>query len=353
MTPERELSLPEVPEKVAHDDGSPRFGSYRGPLPSAALHELRGAHQLSQPLRALKHKKWQYQLFTTNEVIALYAIADLGYTSNAFCVAVDLAEKRPLADVSFLGPPRSRFATVNDSPAEGLAARFRLPGAKLEARREHGHERYRFQVDVTSVPLVREGVKLNAELLAAGAAPALSVIAPVEGGVVNVTQKWSGLLTFGELKAGGKRFNLDGGVGGMDYTQGYLARRTKWRWAFGAGRLENGDPLGFNLVEGFNEGGGANENAVWIAGEMIPVSRARFLWNDADLLDRWSIRTEDGALELTFKPIHVHRESRDLKLVKSYFAQPVGLFDGTIRVNGRTHVIRDVGGVTEDQDILW
>ena len=59
------------------------------------------------------------------------------------------------------------------------------------------------------------------------------------------------------------------------------------------------------------------------------------------------------AVKLTFRPVHVHREYRDLKLVKSYFAQPVGLFDGTITVGGRTYDLANVGGVTEDQDILW
>ena len=42
------------------------------------------------------------------------------------------------------------------------------------------------------------------ELLAAGGPPPLTVIAPVaEGGVVNVTQKWAGLLAFGKLAGGG------------------------------------------------------------------------------------------------------------------------------------------------------
>ena len=37
----------------------------------------------------------------------------------------------------------------------------------------------------------------------------------------------------------------------------------------------------------------------------------------------------------------------------SHFVQPVGLFEGTIELDGRTHAVKDVPGVTEDQDILW
>ena len=61
----------------------------------------------------------------------------------------------------------------------------------------------------------------------------------------------------------------------------------------------------------------------------------------------------DGAVKLRFVPIGAHREERDLKVVKSHFVQPVGLFRGTLEIEGRTHVIEDVPGVTEDQDILW
>lgn len=354
MTPERPLTLPATPASVATPQGDANFGTFEGELPPVDLHALSSVQALSLPMRAAKHKRWQYQLITTNEVIALYAIADLTYTSNAFVVVVDLAQKKALVDQSFLGGPRGPFSFVNDQPSHGLSARFRTVGAKFESSRGDKAERYKLHVDVLGLPMIRPGLTLNAELLAAGTAPALCVIAPVEGGVVNVTQKWAGLLSFGELTTGGRTWSLDGGVGGMDYTQGYLARRTRWRWAMGAGRLKNGDSIGFNLVEGFNEARpDVNENAVWIDDKVYPLGRAQFRWNDADLLDRWTVRTEDGAVSLSFRPLHVHRELRDLKVVKSYFAQPVGLFDGTITVGGRTHQIVNVGGVTEDQDILW
>jgi hypothetical protein len=162
------------------------------------------------------------------------------------------------------------------------------------------------------------------------------------------------MLTFGSLWARGRRYVLDGGVGGLDYTHGYLARHTAWRWAFMCGRLDDGNPVGMNLVEGFNEGRtDVNENAVWLDGQVHPVGRARFSWNKADPLDAWTVETLDGAVRLRFVPIGAHREERDLVLVKSHFVQPVGLFSGTLNIDGRTRTVKDVAGVTEDQDILW
>ena len=35
------------------------------------------------------------------------------------------------------------------------------------------------------------------------------------------------------------------------------------------------------------------------------------------------------------------------------FIQPVGAFDGTLRVDGVTHELARIAGVTEHQDVLW
>src|SRR5262249_7693174 len=69
---------------------------------------------------------------------------------------------------------------------------------------------------------------------------------------VNVTQKSVGLLASGRMEIGRRTYALDGGVVGLDGTHGFLARHTRWNWAMGCGRLDDGTPLGFNLVAGFN-----------------------------------------------------------------------------------------------------
>lgn len=344
------MSLPAAPHTI-DEAGVPRFGTYQGTLDAVALDALRGEYRPSATRRLLTRKKWVYGFVATPEVAAMLAVVDVGYTSNAFTMAVELGSGRVLADASFLGLPRP-LVTVGDRPGAGLEARFRRPDAQLGARRPFGDERYHFHVRL-GLPLFSR-LSCAFDLLAAGASPPLTVVAPVEGGVVNVTHKWAGLASFGHLEAGGRRYALDGGVGGLDYTQGYLARHTAWRWAFACGRLADGAPLGLNLVEGFNESReDVNENAVWLGGEVWPVGRARFSWNRADPLAPWAVETTDGALKLTFKPVAAHREHRDLTLVKSRFVQPMGLWEGTVTVGGHSHVVKDVPGVAEDQDVLW
>jgi hypothetical protein len=266
---------------------------------------------------------------------------------------VDLREQRPLLDRSYLGVP-GPMAGVGNHPAAGFEAHFTTVNATFRAARTPNGERYRTAIDVWDVPFLKRALRWEGEILAVGGAPALSVISPAGGGGhVNVTQKQAGLLAFGTLQVNGRRYPLDGGVAGVDYTHGYLPRHTAWRWAMACGRLEDGTPVGLNLVEGFNDDSDqANENALWIGSRLYPLGRARFSFSKRDPLEEWQITTTDQELELRFRPMFVHREERDFKLVKSHFVQPAGTFTGTFRSGGR-RLSLSLAGVTEEQDVLW
>lgn len=346
--------LPPAPPSIEDAGGAPRFGTYEGALDVVDLKRLRGSYAASAVDRLRMRKKWTYGFVATREVAALFAVVDLSYSANAFALALDYTTGRVLADVGVLGLPKV-MTKVNGHPGAGLDVEFRRPDGHWRMWREFGDERFHGSVKLgLPGPFTRPKLDLRWSLLAAGAPPPLTVIAPVDGGVVNVTQKWAGLLSSGALEADGRRFSLDGGLGGLDYTHGYLARETSWRWAFVCGRLDDGTPLGINLVEGFNESrDDVNENALWLGDRLIPLGRARFTWNPNAILDGWQVRTTDGVLDLSFKPWAAHQELRDLKVVKSAFKQPVGLWQGEVKVDGRSYTFKDAPGVAEDQSVRW
>ncbi len=354
MTVARPLLLPEVPATLEDLHGHPRFGTFGGELERISLDRLRGPYQPPAPFRFLKHKKWLYAQVVTDELVAACAIVDLGYTSNAFVTVLDRRAQLPLYDESFLGLPGTR-TDINDHPGEGLWACFRRPDAKLKFSRGRGEDRIRLEVELRSLLPLGEALRWEADLVCARAPPALTVVAPVaKDGVVNVTQKRAALLSLGTLTVGHRTWSLDGGVAGTDYTQGYLARHTQWRWAMANARLEDGTPVGFNLAEGINDAAPAcNENAAWIGDSLYPLARASFAFDRENPGMPWTVRTQDGAVHVRFVPLHLHTEQRDYKLVRSRFVQPLGVFDGQLRVGGRNLAVTGWGGVTEDQDILW
>jgi hypothetical protein len=293
------------------------------------------------------------------------AIAEMGYAANAFFAAVDLRDEQPLIDATFLGPP-APLTTVSDAMARGLSARFRVPGARFRFVRPADSDRYRHSVEISALRRPRAGrVKLEGEALVTGAPSPLVLVAPVPGGSgrgvlsrdgLNVTQKSVGLLASGRLEIGLRRYPLDGGVVGLDSTHGFLARHTRWNWAMGCGRLEDGTPLGFNLVAGFNEvaEGSPGENVLFLGDQLQPIGPATFRFDAADPLGSlWQISTEDGTVQITFRPLHAHRDVRDLYVLRSRFLQPLGFFAGRLRFRDREVPLEHLPGVTEDQDMLW
>src|SRR5712664_3390540 len=97
------LDLPAAPASIEDANGQPRFGTYAGSIAEVNLARLRGAYALSLPGRIAKHKRWQYVMLATPEILAVISVADLGYTANAFACAVDLRERKLLVDRSYMG----------------------------------------------------------------------------------------------------------------------------------------------------------------------------------------------------------------------------------------------------------
>src|SRR4051812_43235993 len=128
MRSEREMTptLRAAPAAIHNEAGQPQFGTYQGVIPDGDFSLLSGAYQLAQPVRLFKEKKWQYQLVVTPEVIAAYAIVDLGYAANAFITAVDVRDRKVVVDKSFMGVP-GPLASVGTRAGEGHSARLVSP----------------------------------------------------------------------------------------------------------------------------------------------------------------------------------------------------------------------------------
>ncbi len=318
--------------------GAPRTGSYRGPLPRVDLAAApRGA------LWRLAHRKrWIYVAIVSDDLFLGVAIVHLGYLANAFAFAFERGGRGLGVDRSSVGPPFA--ARVGDVTGEGCTARYRLGGMALDFARAVGSQEYVLDVRVRDLVV-------RARIAAAPAPPPIAAIVPIAGGLVNATEKRALLTVAGEATVCGRRHGLDGALAGFDYTQGYLARRTSWRWAFALGRARSGERVGLNLVEGFV---GEPECALWVDDALVPLGEGRFTFDRARPLAPWTLGSADGRVDLRFTPGGVHAEQKNLGLLASRFLQPVGVFDGSIAVDGRRRLELDgVLGVAEDQDVLW
>lgn len=316
--------------------GLARYGSYRGSIPAVDLRPL-----APNPLaRVARQKRWIYAAASTPEVFVAVAVVRLGYSATAFTYVYDARAGKILAHASTLGPT---FACDVTDDAAGVRARFALGARRFSIEKGAAGD--------VSLDVRADGVELRARLDASRAPDPITAVAKVPGGVVDVTEKRTLLAASGHVSVGGRRFSLDGGLGGFDLTQGLLARRTVWRWAFALGRADGGVPFGMNLVRGF---AGEAECAVWVGDEIFPVGEGSIEFDPADPVAPWRVRSSCGAVDLTFTPRDFHREEKRLVVVSSRFVQGVGSFAGTVTVPGRAPLrLADVLGVTEDQDTTW
>ena len=324
----------------------PRFGSYRGRL--SRIEAGRAARGPFAGLaRIARHKRWLFLVIAREPVIVALTVLRFGYASNAFAFVYHTGERRMLAESSSLGPAFA--AAVGDTGGKGVHARFRFGSFRTSVVAGPGTGPGRQGERACEVRLSAKGLELSARLDATGAPPAIAAVASVAGGFV-ATEKRALLSATGEAVVAGRRFTLDGGLAGCDYTQGLLPRHTAWHWAFALGLAKGGEPFALNLVEGHV---GEAECAAWFLGDVHPLAEGRFQFDRSRPLEPWRVATVDGAVDLVFSPGGMHAERKNLGIIRSRFVQPVGTYSGTVRLGDRSIELEAMPGVVEDQDVLW
>ncbi len=322
--------LPPAPAAVVGPDGAPALGRYAGAAASYDWAALAAPHARGRWWRRFHHKRWHYAALATEDLFCGIAVVDLGWTSTAFAYAFDRRRRELVASFSRDGVP-GLSATL--APHAGAGSRFTFPGSRIELAGSGLTLRCaQFEIDAS---------------FGAPAAPLLLAVGTVRGGSVHATQKSSGLALSGQARVCGKRYALDGGVASFDYSNGLLARATDWRWA-----SAHSLALGFNLQAGYF---GANENALWLDGELIALGAANFAYNAGDPLAPWHVWTEDGLLDLQFSPEGARREDKNLLVAASRYVQPIGTFSGTVRASRDApwRRVECLAGVTEDHASRW
>jgi hypothetical protein len=311
---------------------APAFGSYRGPLPRVVVPGL------GLRARFARRKKWLYVAIAAEDVWISLAVVRTGYAATAFAFAYDLVSKTMLVDRTVLGPtPVSRVA---DGPHdEGAVARFAMGKTSFVFAR--GGSRLDVRVKIGTLDV-------EAALDDASAPPSISAIARLGDGLLNGTEKRALTKVTGTARIEGRTVDLSRALGGWDYTHGLLPRHTKWNWAFGLGKTNDGRPIGFNVVQGFV---GEAECAAFVDGDVHPIAEPKFGFDAGRPELPWTLRG-DG-IDLTFETGAVHTQHTNLGVIRSRFVQPVGTFSGSIRVAGKDVYVRNLPGVVEDQDVLW
>ncbi|KLN64931.1 DUF2804 domain-containing protein [Vibrio sp. VPAP30] len=336
------ISTQAAPENLVSSDGKPSYGHFDG-IPkqiTADRFDYRNTmdKRANSVTKYFHYKQFQFVSLKTARFIIGFAIADIRYLGSSFCYVYDI-ENNSLSEQNWLRP-LSLDKKMTQSPYSGVS---HIAGAKLRFEIEQGQ----WQVKVHSRDL-----KLDIALYSPEASLPLCVCTPTAYSGWTYTQKHNALAVKGVLEINGKPESLEGALASYDFSAGYMRRETSWRWA-NINSSQDHTLLGLNLAAGVNETGSC-ENALWVNGQRHLLSPVHFLF-DRDHIDRdWRVHSDDGRVELSFKPLNRRSEKLNLLLLKSNFRQFIGLFDGfVIDGNGQKHPFNNVLGLTEDHYAKW
>ena len=328
----RDLSDP--PVSLLGRSRAPAFGSYGGALPPVDWAQL--------PTRgrgALRTKHWIYATLACDDLLVAVAVIDLGYATKVFAFAFDKVSRSVVARESILAPPK--LARLASSLEGERLIDFHFGGSTVVMNRDRHALR-------ASVKL--GSIAIDAELDDTNAPPSIGAVVDLGGQHFHATEKRSLVAWRGAVVAGTQRWAVREGVAGFDFSCGFPHRKTHWHWGYFLGTTAAGEPIAMNLVEGFV---GEAECAVWFRGKVHGVGEGRFTFDRTRSYGKWEVRSTDGAIDLTLTPCDVHEEFLELGIIGARYRQPIGLFSGSISIDGERLNIDKAVGVVEDQRVRW
>lgn len=112
--------------------------------------------------------------------------------------------------------------------------------------------------------------------------------------------------------------------------------------------------MGLNLARGVHDdpAGQFTENALWVDG--APAALPPVSFGVGAGRTPWTIRSPDGAVDLTFTPRVERGEDAAWVVVSSRYRQPFGTFSGRLKdARGRSVKVDGLPGVTEHHTAVW
>jgi hypothetical protein len=283
----------------------------------------------------IRQKKWHFFSFASDRYIIGLAAVDATYIANGFVYVYDF-DSGAFKEFSNVGG--SSTVTISENSVSGEST-YDAPGFWIH--------------------IVNNGVQHTVDFLCDDGTDTLSgTLHATEVGDPFVQAKevfWRHIVYTHQNSMGrasgtatwnGQAISFDSATdfAGMDYTAGIQKYETFWNWASGTGTATDGTPLAVNL------GGDA---LFWIDTSIHRVEGVTFTYDN--LLSDWTIRSEDGVIDLTFQPVFMREGLINIfNIIVSEFYQPFGSFTGTLTGADETvYEIDTMLGVTEEHFAKW
>ena len=326
-------------------NGEPCFGQWFGDIthPDPRGYRHKRGPLLSRLIQPMREKRWQYLGLYTPDLFVGLALVHAGYVGNVFCYVFD----------------RKQGVLWEQERIAPLGAGIRIDRALFSGVSSYHteHERVRIEarngMRIVDVRLKDKNQDLDVRLELQDTPNPLQIVTQTSGSDFTFTHKGAGLVANGSVRLGTKRWSIHNERVALDYTFGYPAHHTVWQWLSAHGTTQSGKRIAINgVAPTFHDS--FHENVLWIDHEPTILSPLSFSFDKKHPHKEWSITSEDGTVELVFRPEGMRRQHIDYKLIASRFVQPFGSLTGFCTdKEGVRHEISEAFGVVEDHEARW
>ena len=155
-------------------------------------------------------------------------------------------------------------------------------------------------------------------------------------------------------------FDEDKTLATLDWGRGVWTYKNTWYWASLSTTLDDGTPFGINLGYGFGNTQNATEDMHFVDGNAHKInSKVTFeIEGEKDGKPRfiapWTIKSEDGKIDLIFTPIIDKNDPFNVGFVKMDGHQVFGWYDGTCTLDdGKVIEVKHKIGFAEKVETKW
>jgi hypothetical protein len=307
------------------------FGAYQDIIEQPSTKIWDGKGRLFSQRRTAR-KTWLFIGANDPNWAIGFAIVDAGLISKAFVYVYNL-ETKELWEDDITVP--MGFSKIFDP---SLKTHWKL-------------RNYEIQSDGQEMTATYKGTDFNLKMQVQLNEKGLSFICPSKNArPFHFTYKNLLLSAKVEFELEGQTTKLTDLKAGIDFSKGYPPRYTFWNWTSFMGQTEEGEEIGINLVDGFNEN---IENAVWW-GNGAHQLLGKVLYDYQPPLEstRWEVNAADASLHLQLDPKGARKENINALFLKSKFTQVYGPMQGWIKKGDRTLKIWGYG-LMEEHEALW
>lgn len=139
----------------------------------------------------------------------------------------------------------------------------------------------------------------------------------------------------------------------LDWGRGRWTRINRWYWAAASG-YQDGCSMALNLGYGFSDRSVASENAFFLGGRLHKIGKCEWVIPDGYMTGDWIMKSDDGRLDLIFRPAVMRESHTNLAIIRSDQQQVFGYFSGTVLLeDGRPLKLDGLQGFAEDVYNKW